>query len=161
LSEIKRDENNLFLKKKTTNRNFRLFDKDVVIKKIMSNFLKFLKLILEIFSLDNKLSSIYELKKRNFEENFANELKCKTFLNSKKIRDFLLLKKSQKKKRSLKNNIIGGEHEAFLDAKLIDVYQNVFLNSSFLTKYIFPKIKQDLDQSYYVHFNKFLLKILE
>lgn len=166
LSEISKDDNKLFLKKKTTNRNFRLFDKDVVIKKIMSNFLKFLKLILESFTIDNKSSSIYEIKRKTFQENFSNELKCKTLLNNKKMKDFLLIKnkKSCNKKRSLnrKNNINKDcDCAAFLEAKLIDVYKNVFLSSSFLLKYTFPKIKKDHDQSYYLHFNKFLLKILE
>lgn len=162
LSEISKEDENLFLKKKTTNRNFRLFDKDVVIKKLMSNFLKFLKLILEKFINDNKLESIYEIKKKNFEENFSNEQKCKTFLISKKIKDFLLKKKcSNSQKNNIYNNkMISFDYDALLETKLIDIYQNAFLSSSFLVKYIFPKIKKDHDHSYFMHFNKFLLKIL-
>jgi len=159
LSETGKDDNNLFLKKKTTNRNFRLFDKDVVIKKIMSNFLKFVKLIIESFLIDNKFNSLYELKKKSFEENFANEQKCKSFLFNKKIKDFLLIKKFNNKKSLTHKNECN--YKAFDQTYLIDVYQNVFLCSSFLIKYIFPKIKKDHDLSYYSHFNKFLLKILE
>lgn len=156
-------ENNLFLKKKTTNRNFRLFDKDVVIKKIMTNFLKFLKLILENLLVATNLSSFYELKKKNFEENFANELKCQMYLKNKRIRDFVTIKRFNSFKKSQNNNNkkLENEYELLFNSKIIEIYQDVFLNSNFLQKYTFPKIKKDHDLSYYIHFKKFLIKIIE
>ena len=148
--------NNLFLKKKTTNRNFRLFDKDVVIKKVMSNFMKFIKLVLENFLIEKGLKNKFELRQKIFEEIFANVEKCKEFLNKKIILDFLI-KKNDIKTKIWKNK--KSEITNFFDLKIIDIYKINFLDSNFMQNYVFPKIKKDHDQSYYLHFVQFLHKI--
>lgn len=163
IQEFKNKINNTFLKKKTSNRNFRLFDKDVVIKKIMSNFLKFVKIIIEYFLIENKLELIYEIRKNVFEEIFCNLEKCKEFLFGKKIIDFLICKKRNfvNKKINIKNDKMKYKTLSFIDTRIIDVYKFMFLNSGFLINYIYPKIKKDHDQSYYIHFMQFINKIIE
>jgi len=156
-------DENIFLKKKTTNRNFRLFDKDVVIKKIMSNFMKFLKLIIEIYLQENHGNFHYEIKKKLFEEIFSNVQKCKEFLYNKKISNFIITKKTNStKKFHFSSNVLGHNiNEIFLKLNLIELYKTHFLNSDFLVNYIFPKIKKDHDKSYYKHFTQYLKKLHE
>ena len=121
----------------------------------MSNFLKFLKLILENFINRNNLRFIYEIKKTNFEIKFSNIKKCKDFFEKYKIRDYLkLLGKEKKINSHLINNF-----KTFLDLKIIDIYSNFFLSSDFLISYLFPKLMMNHDNSYYLIFCQYLQKI--
>lgn len=159
-SEEDTNRNNFYLKKKTTNRKFRLFDKDVVIKKIMSNFLKYIKLIIENYIENHDLHTQYDIDKKKFEEKFSNISKCKAFLIKYNIKDFLILKQKKtikKDKKLLRNQI--PDFVTFLEMKLSDIYILHFKNSNYMKNYILPKIRQNHDKSYYLHFIQYMNKI--
>jgi hypothetical protein len=138
--------------KKITNRSFRLFDKDVIIKKIMSNFLKFVKIIFEIFL--SKVFDIKNLKIKDFEPGvFYTFEQCKEYLVKNKFSDFVevsdkISKCNRKKYRFL------------LGSNLLVIFSEFFVNSTYFFDYLIDKIKSKYDDLYFVCFMNYTKKIL-
>ncbi len=144
-----KEKDELFINKITSNRNFRLFHKDVVIKKIMRNFMKFLKSIITHFFKDINKSVTFDFNILQYEGNFTNFNKSRLFLNNNYLRD--LISFSQRKLLDKK----------IQELKLIDFYKDFFLNSKYLLDFIYPKIIKDHEILYHSHFVEYLNKICD
>jgi len=139
--------------KKTTNRNFRLFDKDVLIKKIMSNFLKFVKIVLEIFI--SKVLNIRNIKIKDFDPcSFYSFEQCKEFLEKTKFSDYFDVK-SYKISKCLIN-----KYRFLLRSNMFQIFSEFFLNSTYLFEYLIEKIKSKYDNFYFLCFLNYAKKII-
>ena len=110
--------------------------------------MKFLKLIITHYTNEsNKASIIIDINKTEFEANFSNLNKCRNFLYTNYISNFL----SGNQQNELPKQ--------FRDNKLIDFYKDFFLNSKYLLEFIYPKIIKDHENLYHMHFVEYLHKI--
>jgi hypothetical protein len=143
------------IRKNQKNRKFRLFDKDVIIKKIVSNFIKFLKLMYDGKKFD---SSSNEIKKINdsFKFNFSE---YKKICSIEQIKEFLKFNF---------DNIVINNNKANSSMLLNDL-QNIslqqifscfFLTSKYFQEYLINKIKSSYDSDYLLIFLEFIKKIL-
>jgi hypothetical protein len=147
-------DQNLINKKKITNRKFRLFDKDVIIKKIMSNFLKFIKLIFDYaiskFELPN---NFYKLEKN---KNFYSIKQCKDYLNSTSM--FKLVTKENKQNKKIQEL---EELNTLLNLKFYTIFEQNFVNSNYFFNYLSERIKMHhKNDEYYENVIKYIGKII-
>lgn len=139
--------------KKSTNRNFRLFDKDVIIKKIMSNFFKFLKILFELFM--SKMLDIKNLKIKEFDyADFYTVEQCKEYLNKHNIFDFFQLNKK------ITLNFDRKKFKSLLDSNLFQIFGEIFINSFYFFDYLVVKIKSKYDEDYLKCFMNIIEKII-
>jgi hypothetical protein len=138
--------------KKSKNRNFRLFDKDVIIKKIMSNFCKFLKIIFEFFL--SKLLCVKNFKIKEFDsEKFYAIEHCIEFLKKNNFSDIVQIKDKIPKSDRIKYNFI-------FSSNLHIIFSELFINSDFFFNYIIEKIKSKYDNEYFISFMNYTKKII-
>jgi hypothetical protein len=139
--------------KKTTNRNFRLFDKDVMIKKIMSNFLKFLKIVLEIFI--SKVLNIRNIKIKDFDPViFYTFDQCKEFLEKKNFSDYFDIASYKISKCQI------NKYRFLLRSNMFLIFSEFFLNSTYFFEYLIDKIKSKYDNFYFSCFMNYAKKII-
>jgi hypothetical protein len=126
--------------------NKRLYDEDVIIKKIMSNFLKFVRLLLISITKGNK--------NKNFNFNnkqFFNVLHSKEFLNEN------ILKSLINNHNKFGSNDISSNK--ILKYKLIKIF-GYFIESNFFHNYLIEKLQKNYDESYLSSFIGYIKKII-
>jgi hypothetical protein len=152
-------ENSLVIKEdlilNSKNRKFRLFDKDVVIKKIMSNFVKFLRLFLKM---------IFK-KQYKRDLNIEIGLKNKSFINTNQTQTFLKLNLRE----LIKDNKIDKKMENETDPNLKmltqitlkEFFTKYFINSNYFHSYLINKTLKSYDEKYMVSFLKHINEIIK
>jgi hypothetical protein len=139
LNNLKYEKNNLN-NIKSKNRSFRLFDKDVIIKKIMTNFLKFLRKMLEL-RYKSEVKEIQKLKFYSLEQ-------CKKFLRLNTVSQVYTIINCKT------------EHEYLYSKQLIKVFEENFINSKYFVEYLIEKIKLKFDEEYTCCFLQYIKRII-
>lgn len=144
------------IRKNQNNRNFRLFDTDVIIKKIASNFLKFLKLIYDgiksIKSSSNENEKIKDSLKFNFSE-YKKICSIEQFKEFLKLNFDNLISNSNNQFKCILLNELQG-------ISLHQIFSCFFIVSQYFQDYLINKIKSRYDSDYLLIFLEFIKKLL-
>jgi hypothetical protein len=127
-----------FEKVKECKNKKRLYDEDVIVKKIMSNFNKFLRLLLFPF-INNTNSEIITKK-------FFNVLSCKEFLSQIEV------------KQLIKANEVKNISKTLLSLNLSFIFE-FFIESNYFHNYLLEKLKKNFEDGYVNSFIAYTLKI--
>lgn len=145
------------IRKNQNNRNFRLFDKDVIIKKIASNFLKFLKLIYDgiksVKTSSNDNEKVMDSLKFNFSE-------YKKICSIEQFKEFLKLNFDNLINNSNKNEFKCILLNELQGISLHQIFSCFFIVSQYFQDYLINKIKSRYDSDYLLIFLEFIKKLL-
>lgn len=133
------------------NRKFRLFDKDVIIKKIMSNFIKFIKLLVDNLLNNDQKEESKIVFNRISKSKFCTIEQCKIFLKQS-IQDL-----TQSDNNKFANVSI---LKRATNLKLQTLFSTLFINSKYFNEYLINRIKSAYDKGYLTCFISYINKIV-
>jgi hypothetical protein len=141
------------LRKKIKKGKIRIFDDDVMVKKIIKCFCKFVKMILILI----KEKTLY----KNDSMEFKITEKDKSFCSKKEAYFFLLKVKLEtcfiSPIKEIKYNVLIDKNiEGLLNMSLFKIFKNVFVNSSFFHDYYTCNLKYKFGEDYLSYFLFFI-----